>query len=129
DAHIQQFLLKRVEVYPLEEGMRDFMKYYKAGTLSSAALSITAEAESQKINATETLQTTKTKLTSLKQIFASQHQKTFTQAPAPPPLPRPALHAQEDLKDAQRQIRTIESISDEEARVLLHKKGIEVPSG
>lgn len=127
DAHIQQFLMKSVDVYPLEEGMRDFIKYYRAGTLSAAALSISADAESQRNNANETLQTTKTTPTSLKQIFASQHQKTYTLAPPPPPLPPPAPPV--ELKNAQAQIKKVGSVTDEEARSILQAKAVEVPAG
>jgi hypothetical protein len=59
DANIQQFLKQPIDIYPLEEGLRDFVRYYRAGTLSAAALALSSGAELDRDAANATLQQTK----------------------------------------------------------------------
>jgi hypothetical protein len=130
DAHIQQFLMETVADYPLEEGMRDFIKYYKAGTIAAAAQSLTANAEDERSRANETLQLTKTRRTPLEKIFAAQHGITFTRAPAPPIVEgTPVLPPPPDLKPFVNRIKLVESIEEPLAKTILDAKSIPIPPG
>lgn len=45
DAQITQYLEKNTSKYPLEQGVRDIIRYYEAGTLASAAETLQSDAK------------------------------------------------------------------------------------
>jgi hypothetical protein len=73
DTYIQQFLQKDVSQYPLEEGLRDFIKYYKAGTLASGVSALAANAVVEREGATQALQQMKLRPSNLTVIVAPRH--------------------------------------------------------
>lgn len=78
-----------VAVYSLEDGLSDFVRYFRAGTLSAAAQSLTANAEQEHTLANQSLQQAKIGRYQGGSFTAPRSGINFT--------PRPPRHRSEDL--------------------------------
>ena len=131
DTRIHSYLTQSVEDYPLEEGLRDFLKYYRAGTLAAAAQSLTADAEQQHTAASDELHDAKLQASPLQSFTTPRTHITLRRSPDAgkvragadviPQMPAAFQPRNRRLRDA------FEPLNDAQARAALIRGGATLP--